>query len=223
LRARSEAQRQLQEDIRAALGESGYAQLRRATDPDLRNVDSLVSRLNLPAGTTDRIATTRESFSAESQRINADTSLTVQQRRTQIQELANRAKVEVAQALGTEAADAYAQRSPWVNMLQNGHAYSTTPPAGSPMGAMNTSQSIYPVMPAGTATPGGDRQQVFFSAATSAGAVSDVYVGGAAPAVRENMQVMTFSNVTSESAAPAPPPEGATVQRKIIALPPPKQ
>lgn len=148
---RSAAERQLQEEMRAVLGEDKYAAIRRASDNDLRTVEALATRLNLPADTTDRVAAARATYAAESQRINSDTSLTPQQRRTQIQELANRAKTDLASALGAEAADTYAQRSSWVSMLQGGMAYSTNP-KDSPDGGMGpVGQAVFPLFPAGGA------------------------------------------------------------------------
>jgi hypothetical protein len=224
MKAFTEAQQLLQADIRAALGETGYANLRRATDADLRTVDSLVSRLNLPATTTDRVAAARDSFAVESQRINANTAASREERRAQIQALGTRAKSEIQQALGAEAAEAYAQRSPWVGMLQNGLAYSTTPQPGT-AGAMLAgvgNQSVFPVMPAGAPAPGTARQMIISTTATNSdaghgsGALS---LGGLPGGVRENVQVMTFSTTTTESAAP--PPAGTTVERTIIVAPPP--
>ena len=126
MRARGDAERQLDADLRSTLGDDRYAALRRAADPDLRNVDTLVARLNLPATTTDNVAAARDAYAAESQRINSDTNMPFPQRRTQIQELATRAKTDLARALGGEAADAYAPNSQWLNYLQNGMAYATT-------------------------------------------------------------------------------------------------
>jgi hypothetical protein len=223
MRARAEAQRQLQDDIRTALGDAGYAALRRATDPDLRTVDSLVTRLNLPAGTTDRVAAARETFAAESQRINADASIPMPQRRMQIQELGTRAKAEVQQALGAEAAEAYAQRSPWVGMLQNGMAYATSPQPGSP-GAMLAgagNQSVFPVMPVGATASGAARQVIYSGTSTTTDLPAghgDVFIAGPAGGVRENVQVMTFSTTSSET-TPAPASGTAPTQRTIIVTP----
>ena len=224
MRARAEAQKQLQDDIRAALGESAYAGLRRATDPDLRTVDSLVARLNLPPATTDQVALARESFAAASQRISADTAVPLAQRRAQIQELGTRARSEIQKTLGTEAAEAYAQRSPWMGMLQNGLAYSTTPRPGSP-GALlpgASSQSVYPIMPTGTGS-GGQRQVIMSGTATTSdvpAAHGELFLGGPATGTRENIQVMTFSSTTTDG-TPAPADGTGTTQRMIIVSPPP--
>lgn len=223
MRARTEAQRQLQDDIRTALGEAGYASLRRATDPDLRTIDSLVTRLNLPAGTTDKVATTRETFAVESQRINADTTVAGAQRRAQIQELGTRARNDIQQALGTEAAEAYAQRSAWLGMLQNGIAYSTSPLPGSPGAMLAGSQSVFPVLPAGGTTTGTARQVIYSGTATtsdSPGGHGDLLLAAPAGGVRENVQVMTFTTTSSET-APAAAGGATTTQRTIIVAPPP--
>ena len=169
LRARAEAERQLEASIRAAVGEDRFAALRRAADPDLRTLDALASRLNLPSTVTDNVIASRETYATASQRIANDTSLSPDVRRTQLQALAEQVKSELSSNLGTEAADAYAQRSPWINMLKNGMAYATTPPEGTIVAG--TAQSVYPVPPAGAGPAGGQRQVLFNAAQRIDGAV----------------------------------------------------
>lgn len=202
LRARSDAQQQLQADIRATLGEDKYAALRRATDPELRALDGLVSRLNLPANTTERVATARETFATESQRINADASLSPADRRTALTALGNRAKSELASTLGAEVAEAYTPRANWVGLLQNGLAYSTTPTANTP-GALSLSgsptQSVFPIMPTGGPGAGGApavRQVVnMVSTTENAGPAGGgtFILGGGAP-VERSMQLISVTN-----------------------------
>jgi len=221
MRARSDAQRQLQDDIRTAIGDTNYAALRRATDSDLRNVDSLVSRLNLPANTTDRVAAGRETLAAESQRINADTSVPFPQRRAAITELSNRAKSELTAALGAEAGEAYAQRSPWVSMLNSGMAYSTTPTATTPTAGAGTGQAIYPVLPAGV-TAGAGNTRVMVNASTTEAPVihgGELTLGGNA-VVRDNVQVMTFTSSAVETTSPVQTVPPGAAQRTIIVAPP---
>lgn len=170
MKARSDAALQLQAEMRAAVGDESYAALKRASDSDLKQVDSLVARLNLAPDTTDRVAALRDSYATESQRIMADTATPFPQRRDQLTALAARAKTDLTGTLGAEAADAYAQRSQWVNMLQSGIGYSTTPTANGP-GALalagGPGPSIYPVMPAGVGSQGGVRQVVNFATGTT--------------------------------------------------------
>ncbi len=227
LRARSEAQLQLQSDLKSALGDDKYAALRRASDPELRALDSLVSRVGLPASTSDRVAAARETYATESQRINSDTSLSTAQRRAAIQDLGNRAKSELSSTLGAEVADAYSPRASWVGMLQNGLAYSTTPTSNSP-GALSLgagTQSVYPVMPAGVpaGTPGA-RQTVNIVSSTSetsttSGGGGTLFFNGGAPtepSATRSMQVIsiggsdtptTTTTHTVTPAAPTPAPK----------------
>lgn len=224
---RSVAERQLQDDIRVALGEDKFAALRRASDPDLRNVESLATRLALPPNTTDRVAAARETFAAESQRINADTTLNPPQRRAKIQELGTQAKSEVASILGGEATDAYAQRSTWLNMLQGGVAYSTTPPPSGALAGPATA-SVFPVMPGGGAGVGAQRQVIVSGgpAIEVGGGGGDLFFApaGAPPAVRDTVQVMTFS--TSGGAGDGHGTTEIPVEKRIVVPvnpPPPKQ
>src|SRR6185436_12392651 len=146
--------------------------------------DSLASRLNLAGNATDNVLTARDVYAQESQRINGDASLTPAQKRQQITELGNRARSDIARTLGNEGTEAYAQRSSWLNMLQQGMAFSTTPPANSPaalgmngdmvLGTVNTSGGGGPsggmfVLPAErTVQPdGGGVRVMTFTASTS--------------------------------------------------------
>jgi hypothetical protein len=210
MRERAAAQRQLQADMRTALGADAYAALTRAADPDLRTIDSLASRLNLPAGTSDQIAAARDSYAAESQRISADTSLNPQQRQAQLRDLGNRAKASIIGTLGSEAADAYAQRSPWLNMLQGGMAFSTTPPGDGMMGAMAGGAGVYPVMPPGG--PGGvaggavTRQIVNYASSdagptTGAAPAADTMFFSIGTTAAEPGKVITFDAVNVDASA----------------------
>ncbi len=232
MRARSEAQQQLQADIRAAVGDESYAALRRATDSELRTLDSLVSRLGLPANTTDRVATARETYAAESQRINADTTLTPTDRRAQLQALATKAKSDLNSTLGTEVADAFAPRASWVGMLQNGLAFSTTPNANTPGGlslAGNT-HSVYPIIPARVAGAPGERQVINFVSSTSDGASNAptggaLFLGGTAgpgdPTATRNVQMISV-NSTSTTAPTTPDATPTTTTVTPAPTPAPK-
>lgn len=217
---RAEGLRQLQDDMKAALGADKYAALRRAADNDVRTLDSLAGRLNLAASSTDNVLTARDVYAQESQRINADPALTPAQKRQQITELGNRARSDVARTLGAEGTDVYAQRSSWLNMLQNGMAFSTTPPTNGP-GALtlglNGGQSVYPVMPTGPVggAPGAVRQMVVNGVTTSdlgggggAGPGGGIFMIPAERAVQRDNVVM-FSTSTTESTTPPGTPTTA--------------
>jgi hypothetical protein len=212
LRARSEAERRMDTEIRAAVGDERYAALRRAADPDVRTIDALASRLNLPSATTNNVLASRDSYSTASQRIANDASIPIPERRAQIQALAEQAKSELTRSLGSEGAEAYTQRSPWINMLQSGMAYSTTPPEGAPgLLLPGGGQSVYPVPPAGAVPPGGQRQVMFTAATPVDGAViRDTYIGG-------TNTIMSFGVAGDPAAVPA----GGGQRQTIVAPAPP--
>jgi hypothetical protein len=220
MQQRAAAAQQLQSDLHAALGDEAYAALRRASDSDLRTVDALATRLNLPANTTDTVAALRDTYATQSQRISSDTAVPFADRRTQLQNLATQAKADLGRTLGSEGAEAYAQRSAWVSMLQGGVGFSTTPPAaGAAMSlATGTTAGVFPVPPAGTTGGGAVRQG--FTFVTSDGASGG---GGSAPAMifapadgqpRDGMtrQVISISTSSTEHTTSATPPAttGAT-------------
>ena len=232
LRGRADAQRQLQDDIRSALGDDRYAALRRANDTELRTLDSLVSRLGLPADTTDRVATARETYAAESQRINADPALALPDRRAQLQALGTKARTELASTLGTEVADAFAPRAAWIGLLQNGLAFSTSAVANTP-GSLSLSggpaPSVFPIMPAGLPGATGQRQVVNFVSSTSDSGAGNVpsggtlFLGGASgePTTR-TMQVMSFSSSSTNSTGPDPHGSTPTTTTTVTPAPAPK-
>jgi hypothetical protein len=201
----ADAQRQLEEAVRAALGEDAYARVRRARDGDLRNLEGLATRLNLPADTTGRLAAARENFAAASQRLQADASLPPDQRRARVQALATEARTTLAQTLGTEAAEAYARQSPWVTMLQGGLAFSLTPPADLPLRAQG--MSVFPVLPAGANPAGAVRQAV----------ITETAEGGSG-GNRMEVRVLNFSTSGAAPAPNAPAPAGGPT----ILVPPPR-
>jgi hypothetical protein len=214
LKARADAERQLEGELRAAVGDERYAALRRAADPDLRTLDALASRLNLPPTATGTLASARDAFAAESQRINSDTSVPVPQRRAQIQALAAEARAEITRTLGAEAAEAYAQRSPWLSMLQSGMAYSTTPQEGAPGSLMPGGQSVFPVMPAGVVPAGAQRQMVISASPAFEVAGGELARGG-------DVQVMTFAATGTVEAGAAPAPANARAQAGTAPAQPP--
>jgi hypothetical protein len=143
-RARAEAQKQLDLQIRAVIGEDTFAETIRANDPERKLLGTLQNRLNLPANVSDEVFASRDAYASQTQAINADSSLTVAQQRAQITALGNQALEELTAKLGKEAATAYAQRAVWIQMMKSGNAYSTNP-KDSPQGAYNTYNAVFSV------------------------------------------------------------------------------
>lgn len=222
LQQRAAAERQLQEDFRAALGDEKFASLQRAADQELRALDALASRLNLPAGTADRIAATRDGLAAESQKINQDSSLAMPERRAKLQELANRARTELAQTLGTEAAEAYAQRAAWLSLLQSGVAFATNP-KDSPVQVGLGGSNVYPVLPAGVT--GAMRQSATIS--SSAGFLSAPGFGNGAVMIApaqsgQTPNTVQVISVTTSSQGPTTTTTTTTAPSNP-STPPPRQ
>jgi len=144
--ARRNAEAKLQEEIQATLGAENYAAFQRATDQEYKALNSVAKRLNLPANTADTVYAARDTYATQSQQINQDTSLSSQDRRTQLKALADRARAELTTTLGAEGAEAYAQRANWLNHLKNGNAFSTNP-KDAPGGRTYLGNTVYPVPP----------------------------------------------------------------------------
>lgn len=145
-RLRAEAERRLNDDLRAALGENRWAQSARAADGEFRMLGDLASRLSLPPNTPDSVYAVRDTYAAQSAAIQQNSALSAEDRRKQLTSLATRARADLSATLGADGAEAYAARSSWLRLLQNGTAFTTDPrtlPPGSPRpGAGN---SVYPL------------------------------------------------------------------------------
>lgn len=146
MRERADAERALAESIRSAIGEENYAAFQRANDQSYKALTSLVKRLSLPETTISAVLASRDSYAIQSQQINQNTALSADQRRSQLQALATKARGELSATFGAEGAEALAQRSDWLQMLSNGAAFSTDANAAPP-GMQLGSRSVYPVAP----------------------------------------------------------------------------
>ncbi len=124
-RLRAEAERQLNDEYRTALGDERWGTFPRENDGEYRTLATLATRLNLPATTADQVYRVRDTYSAQSLVINENPALSAADRRTQFIELANRARTELTQQLGPEGAEAYARQAGWLRLLQNGSAFAT--------------------------------------------------------------------------------------------------
>src|SRR5262249_3018689 len=109
---------------------------------------ALASRFNSPAGTADALYAARESYAALSQQINQDPALTSQDRTAQLQNLATKAVADLQSTFGAEAADTYARRSGWIEVLKSGKAFVVETKSGPPgVGVMT--HDVTPVPPPG--------------------------------------------------------------------------
>jgi hypothetical protein len=113
-RARGEGQQQLQQALKAALGEQRYADYQRANDYSYRQTTKLLARLNLPPQTANELYAVQKEM--EQRRMNFaasanGTALTREQAMEQMTALQQEATARVTSALGGNAAalEAYKQ------------------------------------------------------------------------------------------------------------------
>ena len=140
-RARADAERQLNDNLRAAIGEDRWAAISRDNDNEYRALNTLTTRLGLPAEMPDQVYALRDTYAAQSIAINQNIALTAAERRTQMTDLANRAKADLRAKLGPDGADNYVRQATWLQALQDGRAFTTDAhqlPAGSPRPPGNT-------------------------------------------------------------------------------------
>lgn len=128
-RRRGEAQRQLNEQIKAALGPVRAAEYERASDFQYRQTSQLVSRLELPPDTTSKVWEVQKDIQGRIGSIfGANPS--ADERNAKLAELASEAQTRVTALLGTRGYEAYQQfGGSWMQMLRpRPPPTATTPP-----------------------------------------------------------------------------------------------
>lgn len=149
---RAEAEKQLAKEIRQAVDATTYEAMRKEADGEFRMLSSLQNRLGLPDGTANTLYASRQNYAEISQGIAQDNNLTPDMRRRLFQDLAARARSDLAQTLGTEGAEVYARSSQWLNMLGNGTAFSVDM-KDAPSGMSALGNTVYPYQPKPAASP----------------------------------------------------------------------
>ena len=125
-RQRTEAQKQIADQLRAALGEPRYADYARATSYDYQSLYRLAQRDNIPVDAINRAYDLRAATADESTRIN-DAKLSPADRSAALQALAASTRAKLASALGATVADAYVKSASWLTAIQNGHTIRLSP------------------------------------------------------------------------------------------------
>jgi hypothetical protein len=121
---RQEAEKQLNEQIRQALGEERYTDYRRAKDYDYQQLVAAGKRFDLPENTASQLYDFRDATLATSKRLAADDTLTAEQKKESLKNLAADMRNRVTAALGQEAATAYFNngRMNWLQHMEKGNA-----------------------------------------------------------------------------------------------------
>lgn len=136
-----QAQKQTNDQIRAALGDDRYKEYVRSRNPDYVTLEAAAKRFDLPETAVEQAYSTRDQTAAEAQRITNDSTLNDEQRSQALTNLATQTRNQLRASLGSEAADAYmhtgmrwlddAQRGQPVTVNADGQI-STNPVRGTP-------------------------------------------------------------------------------------------
>ncbi len=119
MRQRSEAQKQLNEQIKAALGPDRYAQYEKATDYSYRQTSQLVTRLELPPTTTDEVYAVQKDIQQRIRPLYGNRDLTPADRTAQLAALNEEAKTRITSILTPRGYEAYRQYGGnWLQQLQ---------------------------------------------------------------------------------------------------------
>jgi len=132
MKARNEAQNQLNADIKAALGDARYADYQRANDYSYRQASQLVARLELPPETANQVYALQQDIQQRAQSIRRDGSVPWEDRTQQLTTLADEATAKVSTLLGPRGSEAYKQNGgQWIkNLVPRPAITSPVPPRG---------------------------------------------------------------------------------------------
>lgn len=140
---RRAAQQQLNDQLKASLGDTRFADYLRETDRNYQQLLRLAERENIPKETALRAYNVRDNVAVESHRIADDGTLTLEQKRFALQALADRTRNELLGILGPAAGPTYVKvvDQQWLSMVQRGNAVSFTGNTGSMTMSMGGSGS----------------------------------------------------------------------------------
>jgi hypothetical protein len=119
---------QLNDQLKATLGDARYADYARETSWDYQQLKSLAERNSLPADATVRAYALRDTVAQQSNAIFDDTTLTNDQKRAALQSLAQGTRAQLLAALGPTVGATYVKMADnqWLNNLERGAAVKFT-------------------------------------------------------------------------------------------------
>ena len=120
---RQQADKQLQDQVKAVLGEQRYAESIRLQDGDYQQLEAATRRLELPADTAKQVYALRDTTSAAAQQIADNTALDTDQKKSALVNLAASARDQVRARLGNEGAEAYFKNNgmTWLKEIEKGN------------------------------------------------------------------------------------------------------
>lgn len=116
---RSEAEKAMKAEIAALLGPERYADYTKSTDHEFGTLSNLEYRLELPAGTADRLYAMHAESDAAAKAIRENKQLSKDDQKAALKTLADKITADMTSALGQEGFDAYRnQGGRWIEQLQ---------------------------------------------------------------------------------------------------------
>jgi hypothetical protein len=119
MQARAAIQKQLDGEIRTALGDERFEQYQRSQDYGYQQTNSLVGRLELPRSATDEVWAVQKDIQQRAGAVRSDRTLTPAARTQQLAALAEETRTRVTATLGDRGFEAYKQYGgAWLRSLQ---------------------------------------------------------------------------------------------------------
>jgi hypothetical protein len=115
--ARTQAEKDLTEQIRSVLGDDRYAEYQRTRDPAYRAISQAGAEAGLPKDSIVQAYEAQQQIQAESKRVLQDPSLSQEQRAQTLAEMRNQAQARMQQLFGDKGAEIL-QRLPNVRMAE---------------------------------------------------------------------------------------------------------
>ncbi len=122
-KARKEAEKDLNAQIQATIGDQRYLDYVMSNDHGFQQVQAATLRLGLPEDTPRKIYSLRADIPDSANSIAADTNLSYEQKTAQLTQLATTARDQIRTQLGAEAAEVILKNNSfrWINELEKGN------------------------------------------------------------------------------------------------------
>lgn len=124
---RRELTAQVNEQVKAALGEARFLEYQRATNYEYQGLHRMAQVENLPVTAVAQAFDVRASTAEASDKIMNDRSLTPEARTAALQTLAQSAHNQIISAVGPKVGNAYANNAQWLTYIKQGGAISIMP------------------------------------------------------------------------------------------------
>jgi hypothetical protein len=141
MQQRTAAQKELDAQMQAALGDARYAEFVRASDREFQQLNRLAEQANLPAQAAVQAYNLRDQLSQESNRIFNDTTLSYDQKLSSLQSLAQNTRAQLIATLGPVAGETYVKSANWLANVERGAAVTFSGTSTSIRGLPNPNAS----------------------------------------------------------------------------------